>query len=394
VQGSDGNFYGLTTAGGVGFVSLSPEDGKHCFIQSPSGYGTIFRMTPDGTLTTLVLFDGTNGNSPSSILQANDGNFYGTMRGNTIGLGNLPTRWGTVFKMTPDGTLSTLSLFNSTNGSAPGSLIQGRDGNFYGTTDLGGAYGFGTVFKISSDGVLTTLVSFNDTNASGPYSLMQASNGNFYGTMFRGGKRTVYFGTVFRLSPDGTLTNLVLFNRSNGAGPLGALVEGTDGNFYVATWQGGLGGTSLGLPAGAGMVLKMTPQGKVTTLFEFNGLNGLEPAASLVQASDGSFYGTTSSGGTNLNDSAEGIGTGEIFRLTVPGADSPKIIGTAQSGGRFSTTWLALTRRSYQLQFNTNLTQTNWSNTGGLITATNSTASASDTIGADSQRFYRVVLSP
>ena len=363
-------------------------------------------MTPDGTLTTLVLFDGTNGNSPSSILQANDGNFYGTTRGNTIGLGNLPTHWGAVFKMTPDGTLSTLSLFNSTNGSAPGSLLQGSDRNFYGTTDLGGAYGFGTVFKISSDGVLTTVVSFNDTNASGPYSLMQASDGNFYGTMFRGGKRTVYsanrgtysdyLGTVFRLSPDGTLTNLVLFNRSNGAGPLGALVEGTDGNFYVATWQGGLvgaPGTFGALPAGLGMVLKMTPQGKVTTLFEFNGLNGLEPAASLVQASDGSFYGT-SSGGTNLTDSAEGIGTGEIFRLTVPGADSPKIISTAQSGGRFSTTWLALTRRSYQLQFATNLAQTNWSNTGGRITATNSTASALDTVVADRQRFYRVVLSP
>ncbi len=142
------------------------------------------------------------------------------------------------------------------------------------------------------------------------------------------------------------------------------------------------------------MVLKMTPQGKVTTLFEFNGLNGRGPAASLVQASDGSIYGTTSSGGTNLNDSAEGIGTGEIFRLIVPGAESPKIINTAQSGGRFHATWLALTGRSYQLQFATNLTQTNWSNTGGLITATNSTASASDTIGAALQHFYRVVLSP
>jgi len=168
-------------------------------------------------------------------------------------LGNLPTRWGTVFKVTPDGTLSTLSLFNSTNGSAPGSLLQGRDGNLYGTTDFGGAYGFGTVFKISSDGVLTTVVSFNDTNASGPYSLMQASDGNFYGTMFRGGKLSVYtvnggtyrdyLGTVFRISPTGTLTNLVLFNWNNGAAPVAALVEGTDGNLYGSTWSGGLGGT-------------------------------------------------------------------------------------------------------------------------------------------------------
>ena len=397
VLGGDGNFYGITSAGGIGFRPSDPN-GQPCYSQGPTGNGTIFRMTPDGTLTTLVFFDGTNGSSPSSILQGDDGNFYGTTSG--ILFGDLPAHWGTVFQMTPDGTLTTLAFFNGTNGSGPRSLIQERDGNFYGTTDGGGAYRHGTVFKMTLDGTLTTVVSLADTNASGPYSLMQASDGNFYGTMFLGGKLSVYtvnggtyrdyLGTIFRVSPTGTLTNLVQFNWNNGALPVAALVEGTDGNLYGSTWSGGLGGTD---GTTIGTLFKMTPQGKATTLLKFNGVNGLQPAASLVQASDGSFYGTASLGGTN-DTQGIGIGSGVVFRLSVPGADTPKIINSSRSGNDFSVTWLSLVGRSYQLQVSSDLAGTNWSNAGAVIIATNRSSTTLDTLASRPQGFYRVVLLP
>jgi uncharacterized repeat protein (TIGR03803 family) len=338
----------------------------------------------------LVTFDGTNGSWPVCLLLANDGNFYGT------------TLAATVFKMASDGSLTTLVVFNGTNGGgAARSLIQAKDGNFYGTTDGGGAYGHGTVFKMTPCGTLTTLVSFGDTNAYGPYSIMQASDGNFYGTMYSGGRFTSvlingteyggYMGTIFKLAPDGAMTNLVLFNNSNGALPAAALLEGTDGNFYGTTYGGGLLVLSCGGhdPNGFGTLFKMTPQGKLTTLFRFNGPNAYNPAASLIQATDGSFYGTTLEGG-----SCVGNRPGTVFRLTVPEAVSPKILEATQTSGSLSLRWLALVGRSYQVQFSTNLAVTDWLSAGGAIPATNTVMTASASSGSDPQRFYRVVLLP
>lgn len=226
VQGTDGNFYSTTDLGGA------------------NGNGTVFKITPAGTLTTLHNFDGTDGSVVfAGLVLATDGNFYGTAEfggtSNVCGPG-----CGTVFKITPTGTLTTLHDFKGTDGSYPGPLIQGADGNFYGITGGGGANGDGTVFKLTHSGTLTTLYSFcaqsGCTDGSGPNSpmaLVQGSDGNFYGTTFSGGTNNA--GTVFKITPSGTLTTLYSFcsqtNCADGEAPYAGLVQATHGNFYGTT---------------------------------------------------------------------------------------------------------------------------------------------------------------
>jgi uncharacterized repeat protein (TIGR03803 family) len=179
VLGSDGNFYGTTYNGGA------------------SAFGTAFKMTPAGVLTTLVSFNNTNGSSPqyAALVQGTNGNLYGTTPYDTIPYGGPGN--GTVFSMTSAGLLTTLTVFNSTDGANPyAGLVQGTDGNFYGTTSNGGTNDNGTVFSMTSTGVLTTLVSFNGTNGSNPYAgLLQASDGNFYGTTLSGGNLNLNNGS-------------------------------------------------------------------------------------------------------------------------------------------------------------------------------------------------------
>jgi uncharacterized repeat protein (TIGR03803 family) len=207
VQGTNGNFYG-TTAGGNGYWA----NGSASY-----NYGTVFEMTPAGVLTTLRVFTGANGYNPSAgLVQGSDGNFYGTTAyGGNLGL-NAGYGFGTVFKMAPTGTLTTLVSFNLANGYSPSAgLVQGSDGNFYGTTSGGGTGGSapgggGTVFKMTPAGVLTTLVSFNGANGNSPQAmLLQGIDGNFYGTTEYGGANGR--GTVFRVTPAGVLTTLVSF---------------------------------------------------------------------------------------------------------------------------------------------------------------------------------------
>ena len=176
-------------------------------------------------------------------------------------------------------------------------LVQGSDGNFYGTTEQGGVNGPdpGTVFKITPSGTLTTLHSFVFIDGWHPRAaLVQGSDGNFYGTTVEGGQYE--FGTVFKITPSGTLTNLYSFAGSDGANPRG-LVQGSDGNFYGTTFSG------------PGTVFKITPSGTLTTLYSFAGSDGANPDAGLVQGSDGNYYGTTYYGGAN--------NVGTVFRLGV-----------------------------------------------------------------------------
>jgi uncharacterized repeat protein (TIGR03803 family) len=295
VQGIDGNFYGTTEYGGA------------------SGEGTVFQVTTNGTLTTLVSFCATNGSYPlAGLVQASDGNFYGTTEyGGTNG------NYGTVFEMTPAGVLTTLVSLNGNDGSYPAAaLVQGSDGNFYGTTASGGASGMGTVFKITSSGVLTTLVSFSNTDGSVPLvGLIQGTNGNFYGTTFQGGDfvgglfGNTGIGTVFEMTPAGMLTTLVEFSGGDGANSAGGLVQGTDGNFYGTTSIGG--NVSLNAGWGFGTVFKMTPGGALTRLVSFNLTNGYNPTAGLVLGIDGNFYGTTDGGGAG--------GCGTVFKMTPAG---------------------------------------------------------------------------
>jgi len=149
VQASDGNFYGTTFRGGA------------------NGYGMVFKITPGGTLITLHSFNGTDGSySQAGLVQATDGNFYGTTSGG--GTNCYPYECGTVFKITPNGTLTTLYNFcsqsNCSDGDNPtAALVQATDGNFYGTTEGGGAsgncgsHGCGTLFKITPGGMLPTV---------------------------------------------------------------------------------------------------------------------------------------------------------------------------------------------------------------------------------------------
>jgi uncharacterized repeat protein (TIGR03803 family) len=156
--------------------------------------------------------------------------------------------------VSPAQTFTTLASFNGPNGYEPQApLVQGNDGNLYGTTFGGGAHGVGTIFKIAPGGTLTTLYSFgtamNDGGAAN--GLIQASDGNFYGTSANGGADNG--GTVFKITPGGTLTTLHSFSGPDGYTPVAALVQGADGNFYGTTNYSG---------KGAGTVFKITPGGR------------------------------------------------------------------------------------------------------------------------------------
>ncbi|MGA3006968.1 MAG: choice-of-anchor tandem repeat GloVer-containing protein [Opitutaceae bacterium] len=345
--GSDGNFYGTTNNGGSGdygtvfkltpagvvttLVAFNYTNGAYptaALVQGSDGNfygvtptggsgssGTVFKMTSTGVLITLVSFNLTNGSTPSGLVQGSDGAFYGTA---TNGGG---ANYGTVFKMTAKGSLTTLVTFNGSNGGNPDAgLVQGHDGNFYGITSEGGAYGDGTVFKMTPAGVLTTLVSFNGGDGSYPAEpLIQASDGNFYSTTNTGGSNDL--GTLFRVSPAGVLSTLVTFDGVNGLDPAGALWQDGDGNLYGATMEGGPGYDPINGPVGNGIVFKLTPAGVLTTLAVFNGPNGLEPSSALVQGKDGNLYGVAAFGGT----SDDGI----IFQLILPPQVSAPVFSPA-----------------------------------------------------------------
>jgi uncharacterized repeat protein (TIGR03803 family) len=276
--------------------------------------GAVFRITPSGGLTTLYKFcsesECTDGEYPAAgLLQAADGNLYGT----TTSGGTQAN--GTVFKMTLRGSFTTLHSFDGTDGHFPeGALVQAGDGNLYGTTFGGGANAYGTVFKISSSGTLTVLYSFCSqagcTDGSLPHAgLVQGTDGNLYGTTEEGGANGGH-GTVFMITLSGTLTTLHSFCSQSGC-PDGAtpwgLIQATDGDFYATTQSGG--------ENGRGTVFQITPAGTLTTLYSFCSLSACHdgglPLAGLVQGTDGNFYGTTQVGGAN--------GDGTVFEISSSG---------------------------------------------------------------------------
>ena len=294
VQGADGNFYGTTTAGGT------------------SGKGTVFKMTPNGVLTTLVNFNDANGaDLTAGVVQGRDGNFYGlTMRGGS-------SSNGTAFKMTPNGVLTTLHNFSSigsdfinADGAFPlGGLVQGTDGNFYGATPAAGSGLNGTAFMVTPNGGFTTLANFDYNSGLFGYGaqagLMLGTDGNFYGT-YQLAQTT---STVFQMTPNGALTTLASLDSvgADGYEPLGELVQGTDGNFYGTMASGGRGGGGTGY----GTVFKVTPNVGFTILVRFNSINGAQPRAGLIQGRDGNLYGTTEFGGSQ--------GGGTVFKVTTNG---------------------------------------------------------------------------
>ncbi len=310
VQATDGNLYGTAEGGGV------------------IGQGTIFKVTPSGTVTRLRSFcycaDGEN--PQAALIQGTDGNLYGTT----------PFPSGTIFKVTLSGTETVLS---GANAQITAPLVQGRDGNFYGTVNNGGPNIEGTIFKITPSGTETTLYTFCTTDCSdGKFpsaGLIQATDGNYYGTATYGGINNCYIGcgTVFKMTPGGMLTTLYSFCPgggvcTDGSTPFAGLVQGTDGNFYGTTYYGGpntCNNPSHGLVS-CGTVFKITPAGVLTTLHSFNSTDGGNPNAGLVQGTDGNFYGTTLYGGAN------GTNDGTIFKITPSGTLTTLYSFCSQSG--------------------------------------------------------------
>src|SRR2546430_510755 len=291
-------------------------------------------VTTNGTFTTLAAFalnpDGANPYGP--LVQGRDGNFYGTtVNGGTNGYYNvLPgarITFGTVFRLTTNGTLTPLAAFEGRNGVNPyAGLVQGSDGSFYGTTANGGTNGgYGTVFKIATNGTLISLVSFANTNGANPYAgLVQGSDGNFYGTTVNGGDNGC--GTVLMVTTNGTFNGLYSFGAVggflgyplDGVNPYGELVQGSDGNFYGTTYQGGPLYAVLrpGIVQGYfsyGTVFQVSTNGTFTNLVSFANSNGANPYAGLIQGSDGNLYGTTFSGGPNADNYGDDYGT--LFRV-------------------------------------------------------------------------------
>ena len=291
-QGSDGLWYGTAQGGGTN-----------------GDFGVIFQMAGNGEFNVLHHFGGFDGRSPqAALVQGNDGSFYGTTAAGGTNLDN-----GTVFKITPSGVFTSLFSFKGTNGSRPkASLVRGVDGNFYGTTSQGGpdydgasVSGDGTIFRITADGALTSLFFFNEINGSDPEAdLVEGSDGNFYGTTQFGGSGADS-GTVFKLTPSGTFTKLYAFSGQDGSYPLAGLTRDSDGNFYGTT-----AGDMLSRTNTFGTIFRLTPAGTLTTLVSFKGSNGASPVARLCLGNDGNLYGTAFDGGA-------GDG-GTIFRLVEP----------------------------------------------------------------------------
>lgn len=267
-------------------------------------FGTIFKVTPAGVLTTLVEFTGASGLNRGSkpnarLVEVGAGIFYGT-----ASVGG-PSQYGTIFKVTSAGVLTTLLDFTFAGASNRGrnpqaDLVLGSDGLLYGSTQRGGIGDIGTIFKVTTAGVLTTLAEFTgdigSTKGGNPYGrLEQAADTNFYGTTSTGGTNAA--GTIFKVTSAGVLTTLVDFTGNGainkGSLPQAGLTEASDGTFY--------GVTSTGGSVGFGTFFNVTPSGSLTTLVEFtsNGTNnrGANPQARLARAADGSLFGTTNGGG-------------------------------------------------------------------------------------------------
>jgi uncharacterized repeat protein (TIGR03803 family) len=366
--GSDGTFYGTTTTGGVhgagiifslspagnltdlfdfqGVVDINKQEyydlGLNELTPGPRNFlygttqrggtnrnGTIFEMAPSGQELDLYVFsaEGTDvagsnpdGISPSgALVEGTNGIFYGTTQYGGAN-GN-----GTIFQITPNGMFSNVYSFSAlpppsynvnADGATPNGLTLGTDGNFYGTTQAGGANGSGVFFQFTTAGVLTPLHSFGatDSDAASPQAaLVQGPNGNFYGTSELGGSG--FSGTIFEMTPSGTETALYSFSGGNDGGlPNTALALGSDGNFYGTTSGAGVNYN--------GTLFKITPAGAFSSVYSFAALNanaenaiGANPSAALVQGRDGNLYGSCLAGGAN--------GTGTIFRYTNAAFASP-----------------------------------------------------------------------
>jgi uncharacterized repeat protein (TIGR03803 family) len=301
VLASDGKLYGVASVGGN-------------YAGSAYGSGTFYKLTLGGEFTLLYTFCSTSpctdGQNPNGIILGNDGNFYGaTAAGGEFG-------GGTVFKISSTGKLTGLhsfcSLTNCNDGTNPHyPPIQASNGNFYGTTLEGGSTGSGVVYELTPSGTYTVIHNFCSlsgcTDGSEPTTLVQGADGNIFGTTVGGGSDGYGWGTVFEITSTNQYIVLDSFDilRAHPAG----LALANDGNFYGTT-----GGDGTGTGINGGTIYEVTPQGRYTQLYTFSECKGgYNPAGPLFQGPDGLIYGTTVYGGYVTPDGCGGYGT--IFTL-------------------------------------------------------------------------------
>lgn len=262
------------------------------------------------TFTSLVSFDGNNGATPynGSLVQATNGDYYGTTYAGS--------RDGVAFQLGTAGALRDIYYFctlaNCADGTHPwSSPVLGSDGNLYGTTNVGGnSNNSGTVYRLTLGGKLTTLYSFCPTtpctDGQYPIGLIQGFNGDLYGVASNGGEYGE--GTFFQVTRTGGFKLLHTFcattTCSGGSYPLAAPMQASNGNFYGTASSGGSGSN--------GTVYEITPGGAYTVLHNFcflrNCADGADPSSALVEDDAGNLYGTTYDGGA--------YGYGEIFKIS------------------------------------------------------------------------------
>lgn len=320
----EGNNAALVLATSGAFYGTTQQNSGGCSVGTGQ-CGVVFKITTSGALTEIhnfctdysnlgVCLDGIN--PEATMIQASNGNFYGTTRNG--GANNQ----GSLFKVSQTGVLTTLHSFCGTlqndyctDGQPPFSvLVQGTDGNLYGTTSYGGTNNTGTVFKITQSGTFTTLHSIGTNGDLGMYptgGLVEGADGNFYGTTYSGGGCSSCNGTFFTITSAGALTTLYSFCTQggcpDGVGP-GGLVLGTDGNFYGLTAASG--GTT-----NSGTIFQVTPGGALTTVHTFAGTDGLGGGI-LMQDTSGTFYGVTGYGGSGWPNLCNGC-NGTVFSLSM-----------------------------------------------------------------------------
>jgi len=323
-QGRDGNFYVESRNGGT------------------ANQGTLFSVSPTGTVKVILSFNGTNGSDETGgVTLGTDGELYGnTFSGGTLGngvtfkvttggsyaplhnfantgdgvapvnalvIGNDGNFYGltdsnpeTFYKVTPAGVLTTLHTFSTAQGFQGGQLSLGRDGNFYGGMNLGGAHNFGTAFKVTTTGALTVLHNFTGADGTDAATgMVQAGNGVFYGTASVGGTNNA--GVVYKLTPTGAFTVLHNFAPATDGSFLGVLILATDGNLYGVAINGGA--------SSCGTIFKVTPAGAFSVVHTFDNTHGCNPEGYLTQGTDGKLYGLTNAGGAH--------GNGTFFSLNV-----------------------------------------------------------------------------
>jgi len=269
--GTDGSFYGTTLQGGT------------------SGYGTVFTITPHGNFSVLYSFTGGSdgGNPYAAPIEGSDGIFYGTTCGASTS--------GSVYSITRSGTFKTLHGFDYSDGSCPiGSLIQATDGMFYGTVSQGTSNGAGGIFKITPAGNFTVLHSFGAVGSQGEFpaaGLVQGRDGNFYGTTLEGIGST-FLGIIYRMTPAGEFTVLHNFDGSDGSSVFAGLVQATDGNLYGVSSYAGL---NL-----YGTIFRISPKGDFSTVYNFDAITGAYPEVTPFQHTTGFLYGDTYTGGQSV----------------------------------------------------------------------------------------------